>query len=118
MKGSHLSSKAYAELLNLMNRQYFCERVGKPNDYSFLQADQWLKDSAVIDQVIRTKEGWAIYLIFAHAVFPYRFIRRFIHRINHPKKATVTAEYMRRQAAKDQRGTLTIQMSDFSLCTN
>ena len=118
MKGSHLSKKAYAELLNLMNRQYFCERVGKSNDYSFLQADHWLKDSAVIDQVIRTQEGWSIFLVFAHAVYPYRLIRRFIDQINHPKKAIVAAEYMRRLAAKDQRGTLTVRMSDFDLCIN
>lgn len=116
--GPKFSKQAYAELLNLMNRQYFCERPAKEDDSSFLQYDQWLRDSAVIEQVIHSKEGWEIYLVFAYSAFPYRLIRRYIDVINHPNKAFLNAVYMRRLAAKDQRGTQQVNLQDFALCTN
>jgi len=61
---------------------------------------------------------WEIQLVFAHYRQPVKFIKRVIKRMPSREKAELDAWYMRRLAAKDQRGTLKVQLSDFGLCSN
>ena len=113
---SFLDNKAYDELLNLLNNQHFIDIPGLESDMGFLADDLWLKDSAVIEKIVRRDGFWEIQLLFVHYQEPTKFIKRNITRFTNRKKADLTANYMRRLAAKDQRGTLKVDLDDFNLC--
>lgn len=116
MKRFHLDSEAYNELLNLLNNQHFIERAGNPTDMDFLTDDWWLRDTAVIENIVKRDGMWEIQLVFAHYQEPQKLIKRVISRYTCKEKAELNAWYMRRLAAKDQRGTLKINLDDFRLC--
>lgn len=109
---------AYTLLVQGMNQQYFVEKKGNMSDFSLYYDDLWLSDSAVIDNVYKSKGEWKIDLIFAHIHNPLKFIKRYITSHPCPKRAAQKAEFMRRIAAKDQRGTLHIESSYFNVCDN
>ncbi|RMG32084.1 MAG: hypothetical protein D6730_00360 [Bacteroidetes bacterium] len=111
-----LDHHAYNELLNLLNNQHFTEKPGKQSDMYFLSEDWWLRDTAVIENVVRREGMWEIQLIFAHYQEPYKLIKRVISRHTNKAKAELKAWYMKRLAAKDQRGTLKVDLGDFNLC--
>ena len=116
MKNFHLTDSAYNELLNLLNNQYFIEKPGNQTDMSFLSEDWWLRDTAVVENIVRRKGMWEIHLVFAHYKEPQKLIKRIISKYTCKKKAELSAWYMRRLAAKDQRGTLEVDINDFKLC--
>lgn len=115
MRNFQMDDTAYNEILNLLNNQHFVERVGEASDMSFLSEDEWLKDTAVIDNVIKRKGFWEIHLVFAHYQSPLKLIKRVITRFTNKRKALLSANLMRRLAAKDQRGTLALNLDDFKL---
>ena len=94
------------------------ERKGHRADFAPLQAERWLKDSAVIEQLAHIRGEWRVSLVFAHIHNPLRLIQRYI--TSHPTRhrAALQAHYMRRLAAKDQRGTLTVHFEQLRLCLN
>ncbi len=116
MDGFSLDKNAYNELLNLLNNQHFTDKAGKNVDMDFLSDDWWLRDTAVIENVVKREGMWEIHLVFAHYQQPDKLIKRIISRCTSKKKAELNAWYMKRLAAKDQRGTLKVKLSDFQLC--
>jgi hypothetical protein len=56
--------------------------------------------------------------VFAHTHNPLKFIKRYITSHPCPRRAAQQAYYMRRLAAKDQRGTLTVCVAQLALCPN
>lgn len=116
MKKFHLDSEAYNELLNVLNNQHFTEQSGDVTDMEFLSDDFWLRDTAVIERLVKRDGMWEIQLIFAHFKDPKKLIKRSISRFSDKRKAELNAHYMCRLAAKDQRGTLKVNLNDFNLC--
>lgn len=116
MPNFEFDDRSYNELLNLLNNQHFVERRGSAVDMAFLSDDCWLRDTAVIENIVRRAGMWEIQLVFAHHQRPCTFIKRVISRFACPRRAQLSAQYMRRLAAKDQRGTLKVDLKDFRLC--
>lgn len=114
----NLDNKAYANVLDLLNNQHFTNKTGNQSDMAFLSSDWWLRDTAVIENIVKREGMWEIHLVFAHYQDPQKLIKRVISRFTCKDKAELNAWYMRRLAAKDQRGTLKIDLDDFDLCSS
>lgn len=84
----------------------------------FLSNDYWLRDTAVVENILRRAGMWEVHLVFAHYQEPEKLIKRVINRFPCKRKAELNAFYMRRLAAKDQRGTLRINPNYFGFCRN
>jgi hypothetical protein len=111
-------NQSYNNMLNLLNNLYFTDRPAEELDLRFLSDDWWLSDTAVIESVSKRKGSWEIHLTFVYYLQPCRFIRRFIRTVFHAGKVEMIASFMRRAAAKDQRGTLEIHLHQFGFCDN
>jgi hypothetical protein len=118
MKNFQLDSGSYDELLQLLNNQYFTEKPGTAADLNFLLDDQWLRDTAVVEKLVKRAGMWEIHLVFAHYQEPFKLLKRVISKHSSKDKATLHALYIRRLASKDQRGTLKINPKDFLICTS
>lgn len=118
MKNVELSRRVYNEMLNVLNNQHAVDSKAEAGDMRFLSDDDWLRDSAVIERIVSRQGMWEIQLVFAHNRLPNKLIKRIITRNTSLKRAQIFATYMRRLAAKDQRGTLEVNLQDFGLCTN
>ena len=116
MDNFQLDNDAYNELLNLLNNQHFTDKPGCQEDMDFLSDDWWLRDTAVIENIVKREGMWEIHLVFAHYQEPKKLIKRVISRFTCKNKAELNAWYMKRLAAKDQRGTLKVNLDDFKLC--
>ncbi len=91
---------------------------GRYADFNLFFDDEWLLDSAVIDQVYHRKGNWEVHLVFAHINNPLKFIKRRVGNFVSRRKAEIAANLLRRQAAKDPRGTLSLDNSFFEGCDN
>lgn len=116
MKSFSLDPETYDELLQLLNNQYFTEKAGDNRDLNFLLDDYWLRDTAVVENIINRKGMWEVHLVFAHHEMPCKLIKRVITSYPDRTKAEMHAWYMRKLAAKDQRGTLKLKLEHFTLC--
>ncbi|MEM9546885.1 MAG: hypothetical protein AAGA77_12975 [Bacteroidota bacterium] len=116
MDNFNLDVNAYDDLLNLLNNQYFIEKPGNDVDMEFLTDDWWLRDTAVIENIVKKDGMWEIHLVFAHYQTPKKLIKRIITKHVSKDKAELKGFYMKRLAAKDQRGTLKVNMDSFTLC--
>ena len=105
-------------MLDGLGSLFFTDKLGFDIDMNFYRDDHWLSDTAVIDQLNRRKGEWEITLLFAHYKMPMKFISRRIASNACPKRAGTMAFYMRRLAAKDQRGTLKVDIADMNLTLN
>lgn len=101
-----ISPELYELILMGMNAQYDLDRPGSESDLRFVHTDFWLQDTAVIEDIERCSGLWSVSLLFVHHTNPLKFIKRRIQSFADLRKARTAAHYMRRQAAKDQRGTL------------
>ncbi len=108
-----IDKKLYSEILLLLEDQYKRERLGQESDMDFLIDDSWMGETAVTENVVKTKGMWYIYLVFSHYKNPLLFIRRAISSCFTRKTALIYAAYMRRLAAKDSRGTLKMNPDDY-----
>lgn len=113
-----LDDIAYNEMLCFLDNQHFTEKPADESNLLFLKNDWWLSDTAVIDIISYKKGGWEVYLTFANYKKPLQLIVRKITSCFSKEKASTAAHYMRRLAAKDQRGTLTVTIRDLNLCIN
>jgi hypothetical protein len=113
-----LDDEVYHEMLCFLDNQHFIEMPADEENLLFLKNDWWLADTSVIETINYKKGGWEVYLTFANYKKPLQLIVRKIIRCYSEKKATTAAYYMRRLAAKDQRGTLTVTIKDLNLCIN
>ena len=118
MDSFYLDNHSYNELLNLLNNQHFIEKPGCQKDMNFLTDDWWLRDTAVIENIVKRNGMWEIQLVFAHYQNPQKLIKRIITQFTCKRKAELNAWYMKRLAAKDQRGTLEVNIDDFGLCSS
>ncbi len=105
----------YSSILDRLSGLFFTDRPGLDQDMNFYRDDQWLSDTAVIDRLNCRKGAWEVSLLFAHYKTPLKFISRRIVSNACPKRAGTMAFYMRRLAAKDQRGTLRLDIADLHL---
>lgn len=103
-----IDETVYASMLDYIHTLATCEQYGSPKDAAFINDDFWLQDTAVIENIECRNGEWNIYLVFAHHLKPMKFIKRKIVNFVCPKRAALAAHYMRRLAAKDQRGTLVV----------
>jgi hypothetical protein len=108
----------YAAMLDRLSNLFFTDKLGLDRDMNFYRDDQWLSDTAVIDRLDCRKGTWEVTLLFAHYKTPMKFISRRIVSNACPKRAGTMAFYMRRLAAKDQRGTLRLDIADLNLTLN
>ena len=113
-----LDDDAYNVMLCFLDNQHFLEKPADEQNLLFLKNDWWLADTAVIDTINYKKGGWEVHLTFANYKKPLQLIVRKIVRCFSEGKASTAAQYMRRQAAKDQRGTLKVTIKDLNLCIN
>ena len=114
----YVDRRCYEKLMDFMNIQSFSDQRGEFTDLDLFYSDEWLLDSAVVDNVIERNGNWDVYLVFAHVSDPLKLIKKKITRCTTIKKAELAANYMRRLAAKDQRGTLKIDSTTFKSCEN
>lgn len=105
-KRFEISLEAYEFLLQQANGWHLQEKIGTPKDLEFLKKDYWLQDTAVLEFLEKKKGMWEVALIFVDHLNPFKFIKRSICRYADLKRARQAAHFMRRQAAKDQRGTI------------
>lgn len=113
-----LDDKVYHEMLCFLDNQHFIEKPAEKDNLIFLRNDWWLADTAVIETIHYSKGGWEVCFTFANHRRPLQLIVRKIIRCFSEGKAKTAAHYMRRTAAKDQRGTLAVTINDLNLCIN
>ena len=113
-----LDNNTYRMMLQSLDNLHFSDGVGEVRDLNFIKDDVWLYDTAVIENLERRRGTWEINLLFAHHEQPLKFLSRRITTQACPKRAAMMAFYMRRLAAKDQRGTLEVKLQDFNLSPN
>jgi hypothetical protein len=113
-----LDDDFYHDLLKMLNNLHFSEQIGVQKDMDFIKDGVWLSDTAVIENIWRRRGIWEIHLLFAHHKQPLKFLSRNITKQSCPKKAATMASLMRRLAAKDQRGTLVLNIEDLKLPLN
>ena len=113
-----MDDKSYEDLLSMINNLHLTEKAGIDQDINFIYEDWWLGDTAVIDNLVKVEGAWQIRLLFAHHKQPLKFLQKSIVSFASKPKAELTAFYMRRLAAKDQRGTLNLDLNDFDLPLN
>ncbi|MEP0985092.1 hypothetical protein [Ekhidna sp.] len=114
----YVDRRCYEKLMDFMNIQALLDLKGDFVDLDLFYSDEWLLDSAVIDNVVERNGNWDVFLVFAHVTDPMKLIKRKITRFTSIKKAELAANYMRRLAAKDQRGTLKVRNAAFLNCNN
>ncbi len=117
-RGFTMPAELYAKMLDELSNLFFTEKIGLDSDMNFYRNDFWLTDAAVIELLLLRKGAWEINLLFAHHKTPLKFLSRRITSHSCPKRARTMAFYMRRLAAKDQRGTLTLDINDLNLTLN
>ena len=113
-----ISGRVISEMHNFLEKEKIIGRAGKQEDLYFITEGAWLKDSAVIDAISYHNGGWDVYLIFAHYKNPLQLIVRNITRCYSEQKARAAAFYIRKEAAKDRRGTLNVSIQNLGLCYN
>lgn len=113
-----IDEASYSQLMKGLNDSYIVEKKGSSSDFKLYFDDLWLSDTAVIESIHKNKGEWAVDLIFASIYNPLKFIKRYIVSHPCPKRAAQKAHFMRRLAAKDQRGTLEVNFESLNLCKN
>lgn len=102
--------KTYSWLLKNINQEVLLDSTNAPSsDLNFIKEEAWLCDTAVINKIDKRNGTYIISLVFAHAKNPLKLLIRPITEMNCKKKARMMSEIFKRQAAKDQRGTITIK---------
>lgn len=114
----NITESAYQDVLASLNSLHFTDKLGKTSDLSFIYDDEWLSNTAVIDRLMLRKGSWEVHLLFAHYQQPMKFICRYITSNPTKNRANLMANYMRRLAAKDQRGTLSVDLKDLKILLN
>jgi hypothetical protein len=113
-----ISERVLSEMRNFLDKEKYVGQTAQPDDILFLTDGAWLKDTAVIDGISNRQGGWDVYMIFAHYKNPLQLIVRSITRCFSEQKARAVAFYIRKEAAKDRRGTLSVSIKDIGLCDN
>ena len=115
---SKLSAEVLSAMNNFLENEKYIGTIAHPKDIFFINDGSWLKDTAVIDMVIPKNGAWDVTLVFAHYKNPFQLLIRNITTCFSKQKALASAFYMRKEAAKDRRGTLIISIDELNLCNN
>ncbi|MES2773988.1 MAG: hypothetical protein V4722_07375 [Bacteroidota bacterium] len=113
-----ISDHVLVEMRHFLDNEINIGQAGRPVDLAFIKNGSWLKDAAVIDVIISRQGAWEVGLIFAPYKNPLQLIVRNITRCFSEQKALAAAFYLRKEAAKDRRGTLSVTINDLKLCGN
>jgi len=113
-----ISEHVLSEMYHFLDNEKYVGRIAHPGDMLFITDGSWLKDAAVIEVISSRQGAWDVYLIFAHYRNPLQLIVRNITRCFSEQKALTAAFYIRKEAAKDRRGTLNVSIKDLDLCSN
>ncbi len=114
----HIAPCLYEQLYYQLEELDRTDVAAAYGDMDFIQRDNWLIDTVVIENIVYQRGIWIIYLVFVDYHDPFRLIRRRISRYYSRRTAEVHGAYMRRLAAKDARGTLTLDTDGFFLPEN
>jgi hypothetical protein len=117
-KKSKISETVLSEMHSFLDNEKHVGQKAHADDMLFIAEGYWLKDAAVIDVVSNRQGAWDVCLVFAHYKNPLQLIVRKITRCYSKQKAQTAAFYMRKEAAKDRRGTLEVSINDLHLCNN
>ena len=117
-KKINIGEQVLREMGNFLHNEKNIGQIAPPADLLFMVDGSWLKDTAVIDAIISRQGAWDVHMVFAHHKNPLQLIVRNITRCFSRQKAHAAAFYIRKEAAKDRRGTLTISIEDLNLCLN
>ncbi len=117
-KRVYIEKKLEDAIENYFSIHAYLDKKGGREDIKFTREAKWVKDSAVIENVFYKNGMWQINLLFAHYKDPLQFIIRKITSCASEKKATLAGYLFKKNAAKDQRGTLVINEKDFKFCEN
>ena len=106
------------EMNHFLDNEKQVGQTALPVEMLFIRDGAWLKDAAVIGAISNREGTWHVSLVFAHHKKPLQLIVRYITKCFSEQKARAAAFYLRKEAAKDRRGTLTVSINDFDLCCN
>jgi hypothetical protein len=115
---SYLDDHTYQTMLKLLNCLSEIDQAASDLDLVFMEHDYWLSDTAVIQQKKKRKGGVELYLVFADHLNPFRLIVRRIDWYWNDQKASLHSSIICRMAAKDQRGSLKVNLQKFNWCNN
>ena len=119
MSSRHIISESVLSAMYVfLDNEKYAGQIAQPEDLLFIEDGSWLKDAAVIDSICNRHGAWDVYLVFAHYKNPLQLIVRNITRCFSEQKAQAAAFYIRKEAAKDRRGTLYVSMKDLDICKN
>lgn len=113
-----ISELVLSKMYNFLDNEKKVGQTARQGDLLFITDGSWLKDAAVIDAISSRKGAWDISLIFVHYQKPLQLLVRNITRCFSEQKALAAAFYIRKEAAKDRRGTLQVSIKDLHLCSN
>jgi hypothetical protein len=105
-------------LKSINNMSLHDDQLGEESELNFLRANDWLGDTAVIERLVYRAGQYRIDLLFAHHQQPLKLLIRNITVQSSKSKAEIMSQLFRRQAAKDQRGTLSISEDLLDLMYN
>lgn len=106
-----LDYDTYKWLLHSINSGLLYDGVkAGVSDISFIRDERWISETSVIEQIVQRKGTWHIDLLFAYQKEPLKFIIRKISSHTSYKQAALLGSIFRRQAAKDQRGTIMLDV--------
>jgi hypothetical protein len=116
---SIIDLKTYDWMLKRINLDsFYSDVLAGEDELNFIKDDSWFSETVVISQIVLRKGQWHVDLLFAYQKEPYKFLIRNITSCISQTKASITGEIMKRQASKDQRGTLTIKEDQFDINLN
>ncbi len=113
-----ISEQVLLAMQDFLYNEKYIGQIAEASDLRFITDGSWLKDAAVIDAISSRQGAWDVSLIFAHFRNPLQFIIRHITRCFTEQKAMAAAFYLRKEAAKDRRGTLCVSINDLDICDN
>jgi len=113
-----ISQRVLSAMNHFLDNEKYINQPARSIDMLFIKDGSWLKDAAVIDTINNMHGAWDVYLVFAHYKNPLQLIVRNITRCFSKQKAQAAAFYIRKEAAKDRRGTLMVSINDLHLCSN
>jgi hypothetical protein len=117
-KKADIDKDVLSEMNIFLENNAYVGQPANPGDMLFIADSKWLKDTAVIERICKQHGAWDVALVFAHHKNPLKILVRHITRYYSENKARSAAFYMRKEAAKDGRGTLFVSISDLNLCDN
>lgn len=116
---SIVSLETYQWLLGSINNVVcYSNSLAKEYEMDFIKDNSWYSETVVTERIVKRKGQWHVDLVFAYYKDPFRLlVRNITHCISYDK-AKITGNIMKKQAAKDQRGTLSVNQELIGISCN